>query len=225
MEEGQIGLNFAFLSRGYLFMESTVFIKGFLVGFLICAPFGPIGVLAVRRTLTEGRLAGFFSLLGASTADGVYCALAGLGVHALPVILTHEKCVFHLLAGLILIGVGVRVFLTRPKNKPSPPHVKGLFEAFTSTFLLVLANPMPILIFTALFTALGIGGWGADSLLTSCLVSGVFTGSASWSPILATGIPLFRFELNRGRILNLNRLSGTVIAVFGVVFAGLGLLT
>lgn len=206
-------------------MESTAFIKGFLVGFVLCAPLGPIGVLALRRTLTQGRLAGLFSLLGASTADGVYCSLAGLGVHAIPVLLTNEKSVFQLLAGLILVGVGVRIFLARPKSHPPQPQAKGLLEAYTSTFLLVLANPMPILIFVALFTALGIGGWGTETLLTSCVVAGVFTGSAAWAPILATGVPLFRFELNRGRILHINRLSGTAIAVFGMVFVGLGLLT
>lgn len=56
-------------------MASMFFFQGFIVGLVLCAPFGPIGVLAMRRTLTAGRLAGAVSLIGASTADGLYCAL------------------------------------------------------------------------------------------------------------------------------------------------------
>jgi hypothetical protein len=32
-------------------MKPTIFIKGFTVGVVICAPVGPIGLLCVRRTL------------------------------------------------------------------------------------------------------------------------------------------------------------------------------
>ncbi|MFO7970932.1 MAG: LysE family transporter [Desulfobacterales bacterium] len=198
-------------------METGPFIKGFLVGFFLCAPLGPIGVLAFKRTLTEGRLAGFFSLLGASTADGIYCALAGLGVHAIPAFLINEKTLFQLFVGVILFMVGIRVWLSRPPSIKRKN--KGSFEAFVGMFLLVLANPLPVLIFATLFTALGINGWGADSLLTSCVVAGVFLGSAAWSPILAAGIPFFRFEAAGKDLLYLNRLSGKVIIIFAIIFA------
>jgi hypothetical protein len=56
-----------------------VFLIGFSLGVLMCAPIGPIGVICARRTIIHGRIAGLVSVLGASTADGLYCALAGLG--------------------------------------------------------------------------------------------------------------------------------------------------
>ena len=206
-------------------MESAAFIKGVIVGLILCAPFGPIGFLAVRRTLTEGRLSGLISFLGASTADGVYCALAGLGAHAIPVFLTNEKAAFQFLAGLIFVIVGICIFLSSPKNSPMKTHIKGLLGAFTSIFLLVLANPLNLLIFAAVFAALGISGWGADFLSTLCVVAGVFLGSAIWAPILVTGVLHFRLELNRTRFSYLNRLTGTIITVFGIVFAGMGIMT
>jgi len=44
----------------------SVFLRGLIIGFSIAAPMGPIGVLRIRRTLTEGRLgrnSGFSNLV------------------------------------------------------------------------------------------------------------------------------------------------------------------
>ena len=35
--------------------------RGFLLGFILAAPVGPIGVLCVHRTLVNGRISGFFT--------------------------------------------------------------------------------------------------------------------------------------------------------------------
>jgi threonine/homoserine/homoserine lactone efflux protein len=45
--------------------------RGLILGFSIAAPVGPIGVLCIRRTLTEGIASGFLSGLGAATADAI----------------------------------------------------------------------------------------------------------------------------------------------------------
>ena len=58
-------------------MDIPILFKGVLLGFSIAAPVGPIGVLCIRRTLADGRAAGFVSGLGAATADAVYGAVAG----------------------------------------------------------------------------------------------------------------------------------------------------
>ena len=41
-------------------------IKGFIIGILVSAPMGPVGMLCVQRTLSKGRLYGFVSGLGAA---------------------------------------------------------------------------------------------------------------------------------------------------------------
>lgn len=55
--------------------------NGFLIGFAIAAPVGPIGLLCIQRTLQFGRRFGFVSGLGAATADLIYglIALSKLG--------------------------------------------------------------------------------------------------------------------------------------------------
>ena len=55
-------------------------VKGLIVGFVIAAAVGPIGVLCVRRTLLYGRLSGVITGLGAATADALYGCVAALGL-------------------------------------------------------------------------------------------------------------------------------------------------
>ena len=61
-------------------MTTDYLIKGFIIGFSIAAPVGPIGVLTIKRTLTEGRLSGFVTGMGAAMADTLYGVIAGFGL-------------------------------------------------------------------------------------------------------------------------------------------------
>uniref|UniRef100_A0ACD5GSR0 Uncharacterized protein n=1 Tax=Desertifilum tharense IPPAS B-1220 TaxID=1781255 RepID=A0ACD5GSR0_9CYAN len=61
-------------------MEFSYLLRGFIIGFSIAAPVGPIGILCIRATLANGRLAGFVSGLGAASADAIYGCIAGFGL-------------------------------------------------------------------------------------------------------------------------------------------------
>ena len=56
-----------------------IFLKGLIVGLIVSAPMGPIGVLCVQKTINKGRFQGFMSGLGAATADTSYAVLAAFG--------------------------------------------------------------------------------------------------------------------------------------------------
>jgi arginine exporter protein ArgO len=81
---------------------------------------------------------------------------------------------------------------------------------------------MPILVFTAAFTALGFHEWSGNYFLTAVFVLGVFFGSALWAPILVTVVSLFQPTLTTQRVRLLNRVSGGIIFAFGTL---LGLTT
>ena len=55
-------------------------LKGLAIGFSIAAPVGPIGVLCIRRSLSEGRQVGLATGLGAATADAIYGCVAAFGL-------------------------------------------------------------------------------------------------------------------------------------------------
>ncbi len=197
-------------------MEAAVFIKGLIIGFIICAPMGPIGLFCVRKTLVDGRLAGFAAVLGASTVDALYCAIAGLGVAFISNFLTNEQNVIRLAGGLVLIIVGAKIFFAKPVEKPPADRGNGIFGDFLSAALLMFTNPLAIIVFSAAFTALGVHGWKGDYALTAALVLGVFAGSALWAPILVTVVSLFRVQFNGTQLLLANRISGAIISGFGL---------
>ena len=188
----------------------------------MCAPVGPIGLLCIRRALIEGRIVGLVSLLGASTADGLYCAFAGLGITYISTFLHHEQIKIRLVGGFVLVILGLRIFFSKPAETTPQTRNGGLFAAFTSTFFLMLTNPMPIIFFSAAFTALGVHGWKGDYMSTAILVAGVFCGSALWAPILVSLVGFFQSPLQAKQIKIINRTSGIIMVGLGVV---LGLMT
>ena len=78
------------------------FLKGLILGFSIAAPVGPIGILCIRRTLQYGRFSGFFSGLGAATADAIYAVIAAFGLTFVSNFLTAGQFWFRLLGGIFI---------------------------------------------------------------------------------------------------------------------------
>ncbi len=197
-------------------MDVTFFARGLAIGFAIAAPVGAIGLLCIRRTLADGRRAGFVSGLGAATADALYGAVAALGLTAVSTaIVAHQNSV-RLVGGLFLIYLGVRTAMAAPATESAAGSPRGLAAAYASTFLLTLTNPTTILSFAAVFAGLGLGAMGGDRLSALLLVCGVFLGSALWWLILSGGVGLFRRALTPARLQWVNRLSGAVLFGFGV---------
>jgi threonine/homoserine/homoserine lactone efflux protein len=198
-------------------VELLFFLKGLIVGFIICAPLGPIGMFCVRQTLVEGRLAGMVAVLGASVVDAIYCIIAGLGVTYISNLLTNEHVYLQMAGGIILILVGLHLFFSKLSEKTPEAKGHGLFPSFLSCFLLMLANPMPILVFTATLTALGISGWRGHYLSTAVVVVGIFVGSAAWAPILASTVSLIKTQISPRLLRLANRIAGAAIFGFGAV--------
>jgi threonine/homoserine/homoserine lactone efflux protein len=200
-------------------MEPILFMKGATLGFFLCVPVGPIGLLCARRILIYGRLAGVVSLLGASTVDALYCTVAGLGIGWLSAFLRQGQTWIQSLGALVLILLAIRLFAKDPSHAAPQRPAKGLFGAFSSTFLLALANPMPIVVFTAALAAIGVPGWKGLYTSTAAWALGIFCGSAAWSLILAGVVGRFRPQLNFKQLRIINRISGGIIFGFGAALA------
>lgn len=203
-------------------MDLPLFFRGLLIGFSIAAPVGPIGVLCIRRTLADGRVSGLMSGLGAATADALYGCVAGFGLTFISGVLIDQQTWLRLFGGLFLCYLGIRTLLSMPAEQEAKVRGTGLFGSYASTFLLTVTNPMTILSFAAIFAGLGLANTGGNYASALILVLGVFLGSASWWLLLSGGVGLFRDKFNARAMLWVNRISGIVITVFGLVaLAGL----
>jgi threonine/homoserine/homoserine lactone efflux protein len=193
-----------------------IFFKGFLVGLVLSAPMGPIGILCIRRILLNGRITGFFSILGISFADLIYASMAGFGIAYLSEIIIEELEVIQILGSVVLVLVGLAVIKKRLPEQPKQRSIQSLLEAFSSTFFLTLAHPLPIFIFTATFAALGVRGWQYDTISSAVLVAGIFSGSATWAPILVGVAGLINYRRFVVDHTLINRISGALIACCGI---------
>ena len=61
-------------------MDFSLFVQGIIIGLTLAVPVGPLALICIQRTLTEGRLHGIFSGIGVATADSFYAAVTFLGL-------------------------------------------------------------------------------------------------------------------------------------------------
>jgi threonine/homoserine/homoserine lactone efflux protein len=196
-------------------MDFGLFLRGLLIGFSIAAPVGPIGILCIRRTLSEGRVSGFLSGLGAATADALYGCVAGFGLTVISSFLVDQRFWIQLVGGVFLLALGIKTLRSTPAERSATASGTGLVASYASTLFLTLTNPMTILSFAGIFAALGVAETGGSFSAAALLVLGVFTGSAAWWLILSGGVGLMRERLSAGILRWTNRLSGIVLVVFG----------
>ncbi len=200
-------------------MDLSFFIRGLLIGLSIAATVGPMSFLCIQRTLNRGQLYGFVSGLGIATADGVYGSIAAFGLTLLTHFLVSEQIWIRLIGGLFLVYLGVRTVLTKPAERAAVLKTKtnGYLGAHASTFLLTLTNPLTILSFTAIFAGIGVGSASKSIFSATAVVIGVFTGSTLWWIILTSGINLLRKKITLQWLLWINRISGCIITLFGLL--------
>ncbi len=203
-------------------MDIGYWFKGLILGFSIAAPVGPMALLCIQRTLNRGRLYGLVSGLGIATADAFYGAVAGFGLSFVTNFLVGQQFWLRLVGGLFLVYMGLRTLGSKPADKAARADERGLGRAYFSIFLLTLTNPLTILSFVAVFGGFGLGA--ADYLGAGVLVVGVFCGSALWWLSITGVVSFFRHRFDARLLVWVNRLSGLIIVVFGVV-ALLGLIS
>jgi threonine/homoserine/homoserine lactone efflux protein len=194
-------------------LSVELLIKGALSGFAIAAPVGPINVLCIRRTLSDGFGRGLASGLGAAAADTMFGALAAFGVASVLSFLTRWEGMLSLAGGLLLLGIGLHSLRRPPGAGAGRVGTAGLASAFFSTFSLTIANPMTILSFLAVFAGIGIGATSLQA--ASVLVLGVFLGSAAWWLGLSGLVNAIRHTLADRQLAWINRGAAVAILAFG----------
>ncbi|MBM3128130.1 MAG: LysE family translocator [Chloroflexi bacterium] len=198
-------------------MNMEFLLKGLLLGFSIAAPVGPIGVLCIRRTLADGRAAGFVSGLGAATADAIYGSIAAFGLTIISGFLTSQEIALRLVGGAFLCYLGIKTLLAQPSERAANAQGVGLVGSYASTFFLTLTNPMTIFSFLAVFAGLGFVSGSSDFLSAALLVLGVFAGSAMWWLALSGGVSFFRARFDLRALRWVNWISGIIITTFGAL--------
>lgn len=210
-------------------MTDFIFINGLLFGLVLAAPVGPVGVMCVQRTLTEGRMHGLLSGLGAAFGDAMYGAVAAFGISWVADWITDHQIAVRLVGGVVLLLLAIRTMLRRPRQRSDANagggaagsvvteiHTESLFQDFVSTFVLAIANPITLIAFAGLLATLGVTQAGQSVEHGGWLVAGVFLGSAFWWLALSLTAGYFRGFLDGDYDRWVTRISASILLVFAV---------
>jgi threonine/homoserine/homoserine lactone efflux protein len=208
--------------HGFDAMLLTVLLKGAAVGIIIAVPVGPVGVLCIRRTILQGRLAGFVSGLGAATADAVFGIVAAGGLTFVSNLLLGYRDWLRLGGAGFLLIVGLKALATKPPPDDSgeQPDPETLIADFVSSFALTITNPITILAFLAIFAGIGFSGHDATWGRAATLVVGVWLGSLLWWAGLAGGAGVLRLSFDHQHLVWINRGSGGILLLSGMGLLG-----
>lgn len=197
-------------------IDPYLFPKALGVGLAVAAPVGPMSLLCMRRTLGRGWRPGLATGLGIAAGDGTFAGVAALGLAGLSRFMLAHQAPLHLAAGLFLLWLGLASLRRRSADSAAAVSEPGSATAtFAGAWLLTLTNPPTIVMFAAVFAALAPRG-GFDPAGAGVTVAGVVAGSLAWWCGLVGMITLVRRAIGPAARRWIDRLSGAMLAVFGV---------
>jgi threonine/homoserine/homoserine lactone efflux protein len=215
-----------------LFEEIGVFYRGLVLGLMISAPVGPIGLLCIRRTIQKGLLIGFATGLGAACADTIFATISALGVTAILEFMKHYDASIRIIGGATLLWGARHTWHDKPEPPPNlmalackvvgmtkDETLKGSLKAFLSGLAITLTNPVTIV---AVLAVVATFGNLQSRLEAGTLIGGVSTGAVLWWASLSGGISLVRHHFTEGRILWINRVTAVILAAlaFWAIISG-----
>lgn len=192
--------------------------KGFLIGFLVSSPMGPINMLAMQRTLNRGRWHGFVTGLGAVLSDVIYATVTMVGLSFVSDLLTEYESSLQLLGSIILIFFGIGVFRTNPLKGWKPDRIAGetrYLKDFISAFLLTISNAAIILVFVGLFARFSFNPLIDGPVSVIAGLGSFLLAAAAWWFLMTTFVSRLRKHFNRRGLILLNRIIGILLMAVG----------
>lgn len=189
----------------------------FIIGIVVAAPVGAMGILCIQRVLAHGWSAGVATGAGIATADALYAAFAAFGVTVVSQFLVSFQSPLRILGGATLVWLGWRAMRAAVATQaPSAADSRRLGVLYSSAVGLTLTNPLTIMAFAAVFASAGLvaqAGAGSAAIVTA----GVALGSLTWWLVLSTGVWAVRHAVSDRAMLWVNRISGALLVVFGLI--------
>ena len=214
------------------------FIVGFISGWLISMPIGPVNAAAISRTIHFNRKHGFLVGTGAALMDAIYCG----GATQINAFLLRSPIInlFFQSAGFgLLLYLGIKSLKAEGADHPFQPtekdreleakaetrvgkmHVKkaGVVASFFLGVVLYASNVAGIpewIFITAFWHNQGVYIIGISDAVTFAIAAGV--GTAGWFFVLTKYFSKRKTTLKPRTLHLINRFAGLAMLAFGVYF-------
>ena len=204
-----------------------ILVKGFIIGVVVSAPLGPVGVLCIQRTLNKGRWYGFVTGLGASLSDIAYALLTGYGMSFVFDYINKNIFYLQLLGSVMLLLFGIYTFRSNPVQsiRPASSSKGSYFHNFITAFFDTLSNPLIIFLFIGLFARFAFVQPGVLVFEEITGYLAIAIGALTWWLGITYFVNKVRTKFNLRGIWILNRVVGSIVmlvSVDGLIYTLLG---
>ena len=201
--------------------------KGIVIGVLVSAPMGPIGMLCIQRTLNKGRWHGFVTGLGAALSDVIYAALTCLGMGVVVNFVEANQAPLQLIGSIVLGIFGYYIFQSNPVRNLRKQREKKLSftQDFITAFLLTFSNVLIVLLYIGLFARFGFVLPEHSVWMLSGGIAFIGVGAVLWWFGITFFVNKVRKKFNLRGIWILNRVIGSIVmlvSVAGLIYTLLG---
>ena len=208
-------------------MESVIYIAltGVLIGLLISAPMGPIGMLVIQRTLNKGRAAAFFTGMGASLSDLIYCLLTGLGLSFVTDFIENNQNVLQIVGSAVLIVYGIYLFRNNPSRQLRKPaeNPNTYWRDFATGFLFTFSNPLILFFIIGLFARFSFLDTQYSFYHYIVGYISIVVGAIGWWFIITFFVNKVRAHFNIRSMRLVNRIIAVLLLVMATVGFVLGI--
>ncbi|MDR0686840.1 MAG: LysE family translocator [Dysgonamonadaceae bacterium] len=200
--------------------------SGILIGVIVSAPMGPVGLLCIQRSLNKGQWHGFFSGVGAALSDLLYAGMTALGMGFMIDYVKNHEVTLLIVGSVMMLCFGIYIFRSNPmKNRKKTKETGNSFSTdIISSFFITLANPLIIFVYIILFARYNFirpdEKW--FSILTG--LASIALGALLWWFILTFIAGKFRRFFKARGLWILNMAVGSVIIALSLWGLLLGLM-
>ncbi|MDE7348024.1 MAG: LysE family translocator [Muribaculaceae bacterium] len=203
-------------------MEELVYmiLRGLIIGVVVSAPMGPVGIYCIQRTLDKGRLSGFYTGVGAAVSDLIYCLLTGFGLSFIEEFISNHRYPIQLLGSIVLIFFGIWLIRKTPDGQiaadadhGAPSREGDILKGFALTF----SNPLILFLIIGLFAQFNFVIEGIRFYHYVLGFIGIIGGALGWWWIVTYFVDKLRGHFTRRTMKRINMAIGIIILVFAAV--------
>ncbi len=198
---------------------------GFVSGFLVSIPVGPINISIVNEGARRGFVWAFLIGLGATIMEVIYCAIAFAGF-------THlfdsrvVKATMELVSFLLMLFLGVKYLIAHSlpattRSVETIEHRLHPHTAFWTGLVRCLGNPGVLLFWITISATFISHDWMDDTWQSKgmCLL-GVTLGCFSWFTLLSFLVSRGHGRFSTNTLLRMSQVSGASLLIVSLVMGG-----
>ena len=197
----------------------SILSTGIIIGILVSAPMGPIGILCIQRTLSKGRLHGLATGIGAMFSDIFYAAITCLGMGVIINFIEANEAPLQLFGSVVLGVFGYYIYCSKPTKNIRKQKDKKLSytQDCLTAFLLTLSNVFIVLLYIALFARFGFVLPEHSIWMSLCGIGGIGIGAMLWWLTITSFVAKLKQWFNIRSIWILNKVVGIIIILVSII--------